>query len=354
MGKTRLQSKVMRDFCFLLLVGTVQSTLSFIRDVMLLIRRRSSAEKMRPQSSLLLLSTTSLVNLPSFFSIVCPLRKNPPIMSLQSCAEGAEKDPDHQHDAEQQDTPIPETNINVSNKEEEEEELAQLEFCRLIGRLKTTPRTGWVRRQVPSYESVADHSWRVAAMAALLQENDCPVEEEDTKSASPVLMAIVHDLAECIVGDICPEDQVKDKHEREAKAMHQIVQLLQTAKGAHGALAAAFQEYETRTSPTSQWVKDMDGLDMILQASEYEERFGMENLDDFFRPRHFYNEKIQRLVNRIKEERNARKMKETSSSGTPVVSLSDQAFIEEHARASPLSEDVIANVVVALRQWEQK
>jgi hypothetical protein len=41
----------------------------------------------------------------------------------------------------------------------DDEDVAALEFCRLIGRLKITPRTGWVRRQVPGYESVADHRY---------------------------------------------------------------------------------------------------------------------------------------------------------------------------------------------------
>ena len=43
-----------------------------------------------------------------------------------------------------------------------------------------------------------------------------------------VKMAIVHDLAEAIVGDIAPSDNVskEDKHAREAAALSQIVDML--------------------------------------------------------------------------------------------------------------------------------
>ena len=41
-------------------------------------------------------------------------------------------------------------------------------------------------------------------------------------------MTLIHDLAECIVGDITPHDNVtpEDKHEREDKAMESICKLL--------------------------------------------------------------------------------------------------------------------------------
>ena len=41
-------------------------------------------------------------------------------------------------------------------------------------------------------------------------------------------MTLIHDLAECIVGDITPHDNItpEDKHEMEDKAMEQICKLL--------------------------------------------------------------------------------------------------------------------------------
>jgi HD domain len=162
-------------------------------------------------------------------------------------------------------------------------------------------------------------------------------------------------------GDICPEDQVVDKHDREAAAMLEIVNLLQRAGGSHRILSTAFQNYEARSSPQSRLVKDLDGLDMILQAAEYEDRYGMDNLDDFFQPRTFHNAKVHRMVQRILEDRDEQKARRTAEGHSNKrldvhnpLSLSDQAFIEEHGRASPLSNEAIRSVVLALRQWEEK
>ena len=80
---------------------------------------------------------------------------------------------------------------------------AAVAFARLIGKLKTTPRTGWVRRGVPRYESVADHSWRVAALGLLLMHRD---DLQITQKLLP--MALLHDIGEAVVGDIPPEDNV--------------------------------------------------------------------------------------------------------------------------------------------------
>jgi len=44
------------------------------------------------------------------------------------------------------------------------------EFMLLLGKLKATRRTGWVRRGVTNPESVADHMYRMAAMALLVDE----------------------------------------------------------------------------------------------------------------------------------------------------------------------------------------
>ena len=42
-----------------------------------------------------------------------------------------------------------------------------LEFLKVCGKLKQTARTGWVRCGVKNYESVADHSWRMAMLPLL-------------------------------------------------------------------------------------------------------------------------------------------------------------------------------------------
>lgn len=68
----------------------------------------------------------------------------------------------------------------------------------LVGKLKTTKRTGWVYRNVQSPESVSDHMYRMALFSFLLadqQDDNNPLDKDRC-----IKLALVHDLAECIVG----------------------------------------------------------------------------------------------------------------------------------------------------------
>lgn len=118
--------------------------------------------------------------------------------------------------------------------------------------------------------------YRMGVMALLVQGHP----EYDYNKC--VRLALVHDVAECIVGDITPTCGVSDadKHAAEAAAIGQ----LQAALG--GALAGAevatlWAEYEAGATPEAALVKDFDKVEMILQAAEYERAQGME-LQEFF------------------------------------------------------------------------
>nr|XP_054110387.1 5'-deoxynucleotidase HDDC2 isoform X4 [Callithrix jacchus] len=96
-----------------------------------------------------------------------------------------------------------------------------LQFLRLMGQLKRVPRTGWVYRNVQRPESVSDHMYRMAIMAMVIKD-------DRLNKDRCVRLALVHDMAECIVGDIAPADNIpkEEKHRREEEAMKQITQLL--------------------------------------------------------------------------------------------------------------------------------
>lgn len=131
--------------------------------------------------------------------------------------------------------------------------------------LKTLPRAGWVRTGVNHPESVADHSFRVALMTLLC----APACDECVDRDRAVRMALVHDLAECVVGDITPHDGVseEEKGRMEGEAMRGLTRAL----GASGdETRALWEEYEAGTTAEARLVKDMDKLEMILQAQEYE------------------------------------------------------------------------------------
>ncbi len=131
------------------------------------------------------------------------------------------------------------------------------ELARVALGLKDVRRAGWVRVGHAQAESVADHSWSVALLALL----HCPPELDREKV---LIMAILHDLAEVQIGDLTPYDGVPpaEKHAREDAAM---VDLLEE----HPELLAIWRASEARESPESRFVKQMDLLDLRLQAERY-------------------------------------------------------------------------------------
>eukprot|EP01071_Lankesteria_metandrocarpae_P005707 Lankesteria_metandrocarpae@DN4100_c0_g1_i1.p2 len=141
-----------------------------------------------------------------------------------------------------------------------------LKFVELCGDLKHLKRTGWVNSGVKGPETVASHMWRMAIMIltvdskvlGLLDRQKC------------IRMALAHDLAECVVGDITPHCNVtaEDKHNREKTAMNEICGLLGDEQKTE--LICLWEEYEEQATGESKFVRDLDKLDMVVQANEYE------------------------------------------------------------------------------------
>ncbi|XP_037700031.1 5'-deoxynucleotidase HDDC2 [Choloepus didactylus] len=178
-----------------------------------------------------------------------------------------------------------------------------LRFLRLVGHLKRVPRTGWVYRKVENPESVSDHMYRMAVMALVTRD-------DHLNKDRCVRLALVHDMAECIVGDIAPADNIpkEEKHRREEKAMTQLTQLL--PEDLKKELYELWEEYETQSSAEARFVKQLDQCEMILQASEYED---LENkpgrLQEFFSSTagKFSHPEIVELVSELEAERNAKR-----------------------------------------------
>ncbi|CAF3153820.1 unnamed protein product [Rotaria sp. Silwood2] len=132
-----------------------------------------------------------------------------------------------------------------------------LEFLLYIGQAKRTFRTGWVIRGVEKVESVADHMYRMAVMSLLL-----PTISEESKVRC-MKLALVHDLAESVVGDLTEFDGVPKNRKTE--------------------IFSLFNEYADQKTIESKLVKDLDIFDMLLQAYEYEKiQSEGEFLEDFF------------------------------------------------------------------------
>jgi putative hydrolase of HD superfamily len=90
---------------------------------------------------------------------------------------------------------------------------------------------------------------------------------------------------QAITGDIAPADKVQaeDKSQRERSAMATIVTALRGfCETGADQVEVLVHEYESRESPESKAVKDLDLLEMVVQAEEYEQSTGLD-LGDFFR-----------------------------------------------------------------------
>lgn len=155
-----------------------------------------------------------------------------------------------------------------------------LKFMSLVGKLKSTKRTGWVYRGVKSPESVSDHMYRMAIMSFLPTGLD---EGTNINRDHCIKLALIHDMAECIVGDITPFDGVskEEKHKREKQTMEYLSSLVGEEVGKEFLLL--WQEYEAQETEEAKFVKDLDRFEMILQAHEYEDGEGKPGwLQEFF------------------------------------------------------------------------
>ncbi|RMZ01644.1 hypothetical protein D0862_06297 [Hortaea werneckii] len=147
-------------------------------------------------------------------------------------------------------------------------------FFHLLERLKTTKREGWRRFGIDHGESIADHMYRMSIMTLL-----CPATLSRTLDLPRCTrMALVHDMAESLVGDITPVDGVTktEKSRRETDTMDYICSSLlgslpgQTNAHARDQIRAAWQEYEDSRTPESHFVHDVDKIELLLQMVEYE------------------------------------------------------------------------------------
>jgi putative hydrolase of HD superfamily len=129
------------------------------------------------------------------------------------------------------------------------------ELKEILG-LKNVLRAGWVRAGIKSPESVAAHSWGMSMLALKL----APKELDLTRVLS---LCIVHDIPEVRVGDLTPHDDTSTKAEDELNAMTQMAP----------EWVGLFEEYEQGKTPEAKFVKQLDKLDMALQAEIYQSEF---------------------------------------------------------------------------------
>jgi putative hydrolase of HD superfamily len=152
-----------------------------------------------------------------------------------------------------------------------------IEFFREVNRLKEIKRKGWLMDGVENPESVADHSFMTAFMVLVLGKD-----RSDIDLDKAVKMALVHDIPEVRVGDIVVTEKMKynlpgtepptekfdqvtweEKHRMEEDAAREMFSGLDE-------LFDLWKEYQEKRTKEAVFVKDVDKLEMSLQALEYE------------------------------------------------------------------------------------
>lgn len=146
-----------------------------------------------------------------------------------------------------------------------------IQFFHYVERLKIEKREGWRRFGISQGESIADHMYRMSIITMLAP----PTLSSKLDIPKCTKMALIHDMAEGLVGDLTPVDGVPkpEKSRREAGTIDWIATGLlgKVHGGIPGAeLKAVWEEYEDGVTPESKFVHDVDKIELILQMVEYE------------------------------------------------------------------------------------
>ncbi|OMJ23615.1 HD domain-containing protein 2-like protein [Smittium culicis] len=120
-------------------------------------------------------------------------------------------------------------------------------------------------------------------------------------------MALVHDIAESIAGDITPHDKVSksEKYKLEFDSIQKIKSLFDKDSSFSEEMESLWLEYEECVSPEAKLVKNLDLFEMVCQAFEYEKKHGIDLSQFFTSTRHkFSHPVVISWVNEIYTQRN--------------------------------------------------
>mgnify|MGYP002282316033 CR=1 FL=1 len=174
-----------------------------------------------------------------------------------------------------------------------------LDFFKTVLNLKNISRQGWIDKlSIEHPESVADHSYSMALMAMVISDL------ENYDSEKILKMVLLHDLAESKIGDFTPGQISKDEKEKiENQAFHEIIEKLPNSIKLQ--YVEIWKEYQNQISVESQFVHQIDRLEMALQAKIYQKSgSSKENISTFLETAKsdITNPKLQQLFRKITED----------------------------------------------------
>lgn len=133
-----------------------------------------------------------------------------------------------------------------------------MDFMKAAESLKSVTRTAWTSEG--RRESTAEHSWRLALMAAVFLE-----EFPQLDKYKVILMALIHDMGEIYTGDISANSvfSSKEKEEAERRDIQEVFGMLPDRH--RDFYISLWEEYESGVTPEARFVKAFDKGETILQ-----------------------------------------------------------------------------------------
>lgn len=180
-------------------------------------------------------------------------------------------------------------------------------FFQLISLLKQQERTGWINMGIPKPESIADHMYRMSIISLVLDSNAWEAENIKPDLNKCCKMALVHDIAETLVGDIVPNDAHIDKFEKSKREYKAILYLCDIISKYNQQSANEIKElwidYECQRNIESTIVKDIDKFELLIQTFEYE-RMHKRRMDEFYSCKKVIkNPEIQKMADELFQQR---------------------------------------------------
>lgn len=170
-----------------------------------------------------------------------------------------------------------------------------LDFFAELGMLKRIKRSGWWMVGIPGEESVAEHSFRCAAIAYVLAR----MEKADPYKA--MVMGLFNDVHEARITDMHKvAHRYLNVREAEKTAFNEQIEPLDDIfRKELGLLRKEHDRQKTRESVVA---RDADLLECLIQAKEYSD-LGYKNAEKFFRkgPLHLKTKSARKLWAAVKK-----------------------------------------------------
>jgi len=144
-----------------------------------------------------------------------------------------------------------------------------IKFYFQVNQLKNLYRQGWLKgilAEEKQYkcESIADHCFGLGILAiSIIEKYKLKYNVEKC-----LKFCLLHELGEIYAGDFIPKDNVTsdEKHELEKNAILKVIEDMNFDND----FLQIWEEYEKRESEEAIFIKELDGLEFLMQAAVYE------------------------------------------------------------------------------------